>query len=184
MESIRLTVMSPSLRASYVASVRDVQELQIETLMRLHAQQPAKGFDTAALLASERGRARSLLEMLGEAGAEIRRGVDTALLTRERELGLLVSAKAELQTRLLNGKHTDAAAATAEKELEALTAEFEQVQSRIRQTSPQYAALTQPAPLDLKRFKAGPRRQHGAAGIHTGCRRSFPWWVRFVNGDV
>ena len=153
MESVRLTVMSPSLRASFVASVRDVQELQIEMLMRLHAQQPAKGFDAAALLASERGRARSLLEMLGESGAEIRRGVDPALLTRERELGRLISAKAELQTRLLNGKHTDAAAATAERELDALTVEFEQVQSRIREASPQYAALTQPAPLDLKEIQ-------------------------------
>jgi CHAT domain-containing protein len=170
--------MSPSLRASYVASVRDVQELQIETLMRLHGQQPAKGFDTAALLASERGRARSLLEMLGEAGAEIRRGVDTALLTRERELGLLVSAKAELQTRLLNGKHTDTAAKIAEKELDALTAEFEQVQSRIRQASPQYAALTQPAPLDLKEIQT--KVLDGSTVLleyALGARKSFLWVV-------
>ena len=179
MESIRLTVMSPSLRASYVASVRDVQErYKIDTLMRLHAQQPAKGFDAAALLASERGRARSLLEMLGEAGAEIRRGVDTALLTRERELGRLISAKAELQTRLLNGKHSDAAATIAEKELDALTAEFEQVQSRIRQASPQYAALTQPAPLDLNEIQT--KVLDGSTVLleyALGARKSFLWVV-------
>jgi CHAT domain-containing protein len=33
--------------------------------------------------------------------------------------------------------------------LDTLTADLEQVQSRIRETSPQYAALTQPAPLNL-----------------------------------
>ena len=88
--------------------------------------------------------------MLDESGVEIRNGVDAALLTRERELDRLISAKADLQTRLLSGKHTDAEAAAAERELDALTVEFEQLQSRIRQTSPQYAALTQPAPLDLK----------------------------------
>ena len=78
-----------------------------------------EGFDAAALLASERGRARSLLELLGESGAEIRRGVDAALLERERELERLISAKAEQQTRLLSGKHTEAEASAASKELDA-----------------------------------------------------------------
>src|SRR5215510_9714847 len=50
-ESIRAKVMSPSLRASFAASVRDVQELEIEMLIRLHAQQPDGGFGAAALLA-------------------------------------------------------------------------------------------------------------------------------------
>jgi CHAT domain-containing protein len=118
--------------------------------MGLHAQQPKEGFDAAALIANEGGRARSLLEMIGESGAEIRLGVDPGLLLRERELVRLISAKAELQTRLLNGQHTDAAAKTAASELDALTAELEQAQSRIRQASPRYAALTQPSPLNLE----------------------------------
>jgi tetratricopeptide (TPR) repeat protein len=37
LESIRSEVMSPTLRASFVASVRDVQEFEIEMLMRLHS---------------------------------------------------------------------------------------------------------------------------------------------------
>ena len=85
-ESLRLRVVSPNLRASLVASARQVHELNIEILQRLHAEQPASGFDAAAFRAAERGRARSLLEVLGESGVEIRRGVDTALLDREREL--------------------------------------------------------------------------------------------------
>lgn len=178
LESVRLTVTSPSLRASFFASARDVQELKIETLMRLHVQQPEKGFGVAALLASERGRARSLLDMLGESGAEIRRGVDAGLLTRERELGRLISAKAELQTRLLSGKHTDAAATTAEKELDALTAELEQVQSRIRQNSPQYAALTQPVPLDLKDIQSKVLDDNTVLLEYTlGAVKSFLWAV-------
>jgi CHAT domain-containing protein/Tfp pilus assembly protein PilF len=178
LESIRLTVMSPSLRASFLASVRDLQELQIETLMRLHVQQPEKGFGAAALLASERGRARSLLEMLGESGAEIRRGVDAALLTRERELGRLISAKAELQTRLLSGKHTENAAATAERELDALTVELEQVQSRIREASPQYVALTQPVPLDLSEIQTKVLDDNTVLLEYSlGAVRSFLWAV-------
>ena len=153
LESLRLAVSSPQLRASLFASARDVQELEIEVLMRLHAEQPREGFDAAALLASERGRARSLLEMLSESGAEIRRGVDATLLARERELERLISGKAEQQTRLLSGKHSEAEATTAAKELDVLTRDFEQIQSRIRQTSPQYAALTQPSPLGLNQIQ-------------------------------
>jgi CHAT domain-containing protein/tetratricopeptide (TPR) repeat protein len=154
LESIRTKVMSPALRSSFVASVRDVQELEIEMLMRLHARQPDGGFGAAALLACERSRARSLLDMLNESGVEIRNGVDAALLARERELSRLISAKAELQSRLLSSKHTDAEAVAAEKELDAFTLEFEQLQGRIRQVSPQYAALTQTVPLDLKEIQA------------------------------
>jgi CHAT domain-containing protein/Tfp pilus assembly protein PilF len=154
LESIRSKVMSPTLRASFVSSVRDVQELEIEMLMRLHSQQPEAGFGEAALMACERGRARSLLEMLNESGVEIRNGVDASLLARERELARLISAKAELQTRLLSGKHTDAEAAEAERELDALGVEHQQLQSRIRQASPQYAALSQATPLSLKEIQA------------------------------
>ena len=76
--------------------------------MRLHVEHPEEGFGAAALFASERGRARSLLELLHESSAEIRRGVDTALLERERELERIIARKAEQQTR--SGKQTEAEA--------------------------------------------------------------------------
>ena len=74
--------------------------------------------------------------------------------TRERELERLISGK---------GGTADASAEWANtpspmllpraEELDALTADLEQVQSRIRETSPQYAALTQPAPLNLREIQ-------------------------------
>src|SRR5262249_13219062 len=132
----------------------------------------------AALFASERGKARSLLELLGEAGAEIRQGVDTGLLDRERELERLISAKAEQQTRLLTGKHTDTEAAASENEIDALTVELEQIQSRIRETSPQYAALAQPVPLDLRDIQS---RVLDADTVlleyALGAEKSFLWVV-------
>jgi CHAT domain-containing protein/tetratricopeptide (TPR) repeat protein len=184
-ESIRHGVMSPSLRASLFASVRDVQELKIEALIRLHAQQPQKGFGAAALLASERGRARSLLEMLGEGGTEIRRGVDAGLLARERELQQVISAKAALQVRRLSGKHTEVETAAAEKELDGLTAEFEQVQGRIRATSPQYAALTQPTPLDLSEIQSKVLDDDTVLLEYTlGAGKSFLWAVTRTSMDI
>jgi hypothetical protein len=63
--------------------------------MRLDEQNPGQGYAAAALSVVERGRARSLLELLGESGAEIRRDADPALLDRERELARLIAGKAE-----------------------------------------------------------------------------------------
>jgi CHAT domain-containing protein/Tfp pilus assembly protein PilF len=177
-ESVRLTVTSPSLRASLVASVRDVQELQIDVLMRLHAQEPEQGFSAAALLSNEHGRARSLLEMLRESGVEIRGGVDPALVERERDLGRLISAKAEAQTRRLNAKRDDDAIVSAQRELDALTLELEQAQSRIREVSPQYAALTQPAPLSLDEIQTMVLDENTVLLEYAlGSRKSFLWAV-------
>src|SRR5689334_3458245 len=44
LESVRLAVTSPNLRSSLFASLRGVQELSMEVLMRLHAEQPNRGF--------------------------------------------------------------------------------------------------------------------------------------------
>src|SRR5262249_50713768 len=90
-EHLRLGVMSPQLRASLFESVRQIQELNVQVLMRLHSERPSEGFGAAALLATEKGRARSLLELLTESGTEIRNGVDAALLDRERELERQIS---------------------------------------------------------------------------------------------
>lgn len=152
-ESLRINIKSQALRASFFASVRSYQELNIDLLMRLHKQRPSEGFDAAALQASERARARSLLELLTEAGAEIRQGVEASLLERERILRQTISDKADQQMRLLSGKYTPEQAAAAAKEIEGLTTEYEQVQTQIRQTSPRYAALTRPVPLSLKEIQ-------------------------------
>lgn len=149
-EGLRAKVASQRLRASYFASVQQFRELYIDLLMRLHKENPAGGFDRAAFDASEQGRARSLLELLKEAGTEIRHGVDTSLLERERALGQLIAEKAQSQMSLLSKPHTPEQAAIAAKEIAALTTDYEQVQGRIRNASPQYAALVQPVPLGLR----------------------------------
>ncbi len=156
-ESLRISVKSHQLRASFLASVRKYYEFDIDVLMRLHKERPSEGFDAAALHASEMARARSLLELLTEANAEIRRDVDPALVERERSLRQMISDRAERQMRLLSDKRPkDQAAAAAEelaKELDELTTEYEQTEARIRQTSPRYAGLTQPVPLNLKEIQ-------------------------------
>lgn len=100
-----------------------------------------------------RARARSLLEILTEARAAIRQGIDPALLERERSLHHLLDAKAERHTRLLIGKHTDQQATDVKKEIEQLLIQYQDVQAQIRASSPRYAALTQPSRLSLKQIQ-------------------------------
>jgi hypothetical protein len=54
----------------------------------------------------------------------------------------------------LNRKHSAGEEAAAARELDTLATDFEHVQSQIRETSPQYAALTRPAALNLREVQS------------------------------
>lgn len=149
-ESLRTKVASQGLRASYFATVRQHYEFYIDVLMRLHKRRPSEGFDATALEISERARARSLLETLIESRADIRRGIDPALLERERALQQQLNAKAERQMQLRSGRHAAEDAAAIAKEIDEITGEYDAVKAQIRAASPHYAALTQPQPLSLE----------------------------------
>jgi CHAT domain-containing protein len=148
-ESNRTRIPSQDLRASYLASKQAGYQFYIDLLVELDQKHPSEGYDTAALLESEHNRARTLVETLAEAHADIRTGVDPLLLERERTLHLRLNAKALVQIQLLNSKR-EKQAEGVEKELDALLAEYQQAQAEIRTKSPRYAALTQSQPLDLK----------------------------------
>jgi CHAT domain-containing protein/tetratricopeptide (TPR) repeat protein len=148
-ESLRTSIAGQELRASYFASRREFFESYIDVLMQMHKQNPTSAFGAAALAVSERARARSLLELLTEARADIRQGVDGSLLEREHSLQQRLNAKAAAQVSLLNRKHTPTQAEATAKEIAAITTEYEEVRAQIRARSPRYAALTQPQPLTL-----------------------------------
>jgi CHAT domain-containing protein len=152
-EALRGRVRRQELRASYFATVQKYYGFYIDLLMRLHRLRASAGNDALALQASERARARLLLDMLAESHADIRQGVDRKLLERERSLQELISAKTESQMRLLAGRHTDQQAAVAAKDVGALITQFQEVETQIRQSSPRYAALTQPQPLSFKQIQ-------------------------------
>ena len=152
-ESTRSQLTSQQLRASFFASRQAHYKLYVDLLMRMHRNQPSAGHDAEALQANERARARSLLEMLTESRADIRQGVETRLLDRERNLHQQITTKAERLTRLLSSTHTEEQAATAKKEIDLLLNDYQEAESQIRAKSPRYAALTQPQPLSLKEIQ-------------------------------
>jgi CHAT domain-containing protein/tetratricopeptide (TPR) repeat protein len=149
-ESLRGKVAGWQLRASFLATAQEYYEFGVDLLMRSHRQRPSEGHDAAAIETNERAIARSLLESLSEARADIRGGVDASLLERERALERKLVTETESQARLLSGQHTEAQAAAANNRIEAIIAQYNEVQAQIRASSPRYAALTQPVPLKLK----------------------------------
>jgi CHAT domain-containing protein len=177
-ESLRANIISKELRASYLATAQNHYTFYIDLLMQMRKREPNKGHEAAALEASERARARSLIESLAEASADIRRGADPKLIDQERSLQQRLNAKAREMLKLSSNGADEARLAMSRRETDALTTELQQVQTQIRQTSPRYSTLTQPQPLTLAEI------QRQALDADTllleyslGVERSFLWAV-------
>lgn len=176
-DSLRLKVAGEELRNSYFASVHQLYELYIDLLMQAHRRQPGAGFAAAALQASERGRARSLLERLERQKAEGAGGPTPDLLVSEHALWQQLDFKLESRTRLLNRQHTEAEAAASAREIQELTAAYQDVLDLIRRQSPVYATLTQPRLLRAEAIRAEARDDTVLLEYSLGERRSFLWTV-------
>ncbi|MEG4855838.1 CHAT domain-containing protein [Microcoleus sp. K1-B1] len=153
-ENLRTKITNHELRISYFATVQDYYQFYIHLLMELHKTNPNSGYDRKAFQASESSRARSLLELLQEANADIRQGVAPELLQQERNLQQQLDA---LETRrietLSRPNHTPAEKVELDQKLQTLLGQYQDIQAQIRSTSPRYAALTQPQPLTLAQIQ-------------------------------
>jgi CHAT domain-containing protein len=177
-ESLRAGVVSRPFRLSFFAQTQDYYDFYVDLLMQMHRLDPKAGFAAAALEASERGRARSLLDLLNEADVDVRQGAPANLLERERSLRLRLNSAANYQRQLLSETYTTAQAAAAARDVEELSAALDELEARIRQASPRYAELTQARPFSAAQI------EHEIAGGDTLlleyalCReRSFLWVV-------
>jgi len=152
-EITRTKVSLADARAIYFASRQELYDFYIDLLMQLYKSQKDQTYVAASLHANERRIARGLLDSLAESQSDIRADVASELLERERRSQQDLNAKADQQIRLLSRKHTAEQAVALAREIDSLTTEYEQTLAQIRQTSTQYAALTQPQTLSLKQIQ-------------------------------
>jgi CHAT domain-containing protein/Tfp pilus assembly protein PilF len=143
-ESLRGLNSSLQLRSTYLAVTQDHYQLYIELLMQLHRGDPAAGHDSTALQVSERGRARSLLDALGEAQIDLRSGVDAQLAAEERRLQRKLNEQSAAQMRLLSRNLTPEQAAALDAKVKETIDLLEETRAKIKRSNPGYAALTQP----------------------------------------
>lgn len=178
-EGQRARVLGQNWLTTYFASVHRHFELYVDILMQLHRQTPDGGFAALALQASERARSRTLLELLTETESELRRGVDPALLTRERQLRQQLSAKAAYQIQALNAARADDETVELELELRRLNSEYDFVQAQIKAQSPAYAHLTRPSILTLDEIQAALKEDEETVLLEylLGDERSYLWLV-------
>ncbi|HEY0783415.1 MAG TPA: CHAT domain-containing protein [Thermoanaerobaculia bacterium] len=161
-DGLRSRLGNPELKASFLGSWHEAGELLVDILLRLDAAHPGTGFDRAALEASERERARTLLDVLRESGASVRGGTPE-LAARRRDLERRLALKADRRQRLLSaGGGTASAApapappevATLEREIEQIQADLDNLDAAIRRQDPRYADLSRPQTASLPEIQA------------------------------
>jgi CHAT domain-containing protein/uncharacterized protein HemY len=172
-ESLRAGLGSSEFRAAYLGSVsaQGIYRLYMDVLMRQHRAEPTKGLDALAVEVSERQRARSLLDLLGEANTDLRQGVDAELVERERSLAKQLNDKARAKAS------TPEQAAALKLEISQLENDYERAQVAIRKASPRYAALTQPQPLKLKEIQQQLDPDTLLLEYAVGEERSYLWVI-------
>jgi len=173
-EVLRSQVVSPELRASYYASVRKHAELYIDLVMRLGQLNGDKSAAESAFEISEHAHSRSLLEVLGEASAQIRQGVKPELLEQEQVLKQKLNALALHKMKLLANPDSRELE-LVERDIRELTTSYGELQTQIKQQSPRYANLVQPQPLSLKQIQQEVPEGALLLEYTLGVERSYLW---------
>jgi CHAT domain-containing protein/tetratricopeptide (TPR) repeat protein len=184
-ESLRADIPANELRAAFFATVQEYYDLYVGLLMRQHMRDPRAGHDIEALRASERKRARSLLDVLAEAGTDIRRDLPAPLLEREREARRKVNARAAALSKLNAMDAAPEVIRAAGRALDEAIIERQAVEAQIRGASPRYAALAHPTPPDLKQIQTELLAADTALVEYTlGAERSFAFVVTTTTFDA
>lgn len=176
-ETIRGKIASTDLRSSYFSTVQEYYDLYIELLMREHQGRPSDHLNFTALQISEQARARGLLDLLHEAKADVRQGVDTNLLAREKELLELINGKAAQQQQAFGDPKKAELAKSLGEEIARLSDEYEALQASIRRSNPRYAGLAQTASLTLPDLQKSLDPQTLLLEYKLGNERSYLWLV-------
>jgi len=176
-ESLRGQVVQPDLQLSWFASVQGFYATLIDILMRLHERAPGAGHDARALQASERARARGLLDMLSERQDNLTGEVDPQLLERERDLRRVLNAQDQRLRNLLAGSSGTDEVAAARRAVDEAVRDLHQLRGEIRARSPRYAELTQAQSLDIGAVQAQLDADTLVLEYWLGTERSYVWVV-------
>jgi tetratricopeptide (TPR) repeat protein len=180
-EDLRTKIDSQDLRTSYFASVQGYYEFKTDLLMQLHKKDPSKRYDALALDTNERSRARVLIELLTEANANIRKGANPQLLEQETSLLQRIEATEKLLNNLESQSQKDPILKNSieqrKKERENLLNQYRELQTKIRTTNPEYAALKYPQPLTLRKIQQQLDKDTLLLQYSLGKDRSYLWAV-------
>ncbi len=133
----------PRLKASFLAHRQPYYELYIDVMMQRYKLEKDPRHSARALEAAERFRARSLLELLNEERAALRRVADPAALDLEERLLREINARNRQRLDMLYRKASVDEIARVENELRFLNLRYEHLKAQLR------LRLADPAPQPL-----------------------------------
>jgi CHAT domain-containing protein/tetratricopeptide (TPR) repeat protein len=148
LEAVRSNISEDRLRTSFFASRRPYYDFWVDLLMELDGRNPGQGYKDQALAASDKGRARGLLDLLTQERVELKRGIDPELRKREAE------ARARL-TQIQNDLIEERSSRRRPPFIEALEGRLEEadreqrdIEAEIKLRFPLYYQLQYPSLLD------------------------------------
>jgi CHAT domain-containing protein/Tfp pilus assembly protein PilF len=169
LEAIRAGVDTPDLRASFLASQRQAYELLID--LQVRRGQVEKGLETA-----EAASARTLLDAVHEAAAELPRAIDSALAEQRDETERRLRVKTDRRLDLDPVRESEKVA-QLDSEIDALLADLDALEARIRRADPRYAQLTKPPLLSFTGMRSLLGEDTVLLRYALGAETSYLWRV-------
>lgn len=152
-ESLYSDVLNSKLKRNYFSTTFDHYELYIKVLMKKNELDPNQNFLLEAIQAAEKSRARSMLENLSLSEADFVKDADTETIKREKEIRSELNIKADKLTDLLGQKDNTDEADKIGKEINELENQLEEIKAYLKQNSPIYSVIKNPAPFDVGEFQ-------------------------------
>ena len=144
-DALRVKVTRHDLRQSFVAARQELYEDHVELLMERHRRRPGPHTAGAAFAASDHARARTLRDLLLEAGAELRRGLDPALADRLRLAQETLNDRERERLSVVGGTAGEDERAKARQAVEDALFAYQGVEAGLRASNPRLAGLRHPA---------------------------------------
>jgi CHAT domain-containing protein/tetratricopeptide (TPR) repeat protein len=169
---MRRDLIAPDLRAAFGSLQRQAHELEVALRMASHRREPGAGHDLRALEASERARARTLVELLAEAGADLPKGLGSG------QRGALQAATRRLAAKVERERAAkDAERAALREEVAALEREVDRLERELRLADPRWAALRQSPALSADALRAELGADAVALAYFLADDQSYLWRI-------
>jgi CHAT domain-containing protein/Tfp pilus assembly protein PilF len=179
-EPLRANVVGQQLRASYFADKVDYYELYIDLLMHSPVVENTEASTITAFEASERARARGLLDLLSEADLASGTLTDPALarlLEKHRLLQRSILIKSAQRSQALAKNSTPTNLGELDHDFANLNSEQDAVEAQIRAQYPRYAALMSSQPQGAETIQQQLDDNTLLLEYSLGEKRSFVWAV-------
>ena len=132
LETLRIDLAARHHRASYFASIHDIYLTRISLLMKLAEMGDHQKYAALALEASEKARARTLLDFLEEIPQDRNHGETLSLAAIRKKL----AGKMNSRMKLLESGETRSAVAAMDRDIEDLVAQYRLSEAEFQRSSP------------------------------------------------